>query len=73
MPVSIKKIEQATCFTTESILGVPLITKEKVIGVLEVINKHNDNFTEADEDLLLVLGVQAAVAIENARCSNNPT
>lgn len=52
---------------------MPLITKEKVIGVLEVINKHNDNFTEADEDLLLVLGVQAAVAIENARCSNNPT
>jgi len=62
-----KKIEQTTRFTTESMLGVPLITKEKVVGVLEVINKHNDNFTEADEDLLLVLGAQAAVAIENAR------
>ncbi len=61
------KIEQATHVTTESMLGVPLITKEKVVGVLEVINKHNDNFTEADEDLLLVLGAQAAVAIENAR------
>ncbi len=62
-----KKIEQVTRFTTESLLGVPLITKEKVVGVLEVINKRNDNFTEADEDLLLVLGAQAAVAIENAR------
>jgi hypothetical protein len=47
-------------------LGVPLITKEKVVGVLEVINKRNNNFTETDEDLLLVLGAQAA-AIENAR------
>jgi signal transduction histidine kinase len=61
------KIEEATRFPTGSVLGVPLITKEKVVGVLEVINKRNDNFTEADVDLLLVLGAQAAVAIENAR------
>jgi len=61
------KIEQTTRFTTESLLGVPLITKKKVVGVLEVINKHNGNFTTEDEDLLLVLGAQAAVAIENAR------
>jgi signal transduction histidine kinase len=62
-----KKVEQVTRFTTDSLLGVPLITKDKIVGVLEVINKHNDNFTKADEDLLLVLGAQAAVAIENAR------
>jgi len=61
------KIEEATRFPTQSMLGVPLITKEKVVGVLEVINKLNDNFSEADIDLLLVLGAQAAVAIENAR------
>jgi signal transduction histidine kinase len=61
------KIEEATRFPTQSMLGVPLITKEKVVGVLEVINKLNDNFSEADVDLLLVLGAQAAVAIENAR------
>ena len=61
------QIEQATRFPTESLLGVPLIAKEKMIGVLEVINKRDDNFNEADEDLLLVLGAQAAVAIENAR------
>lgn len=60
-------IEQETNFTTEDIIGVPLITKEKVVGVLEVLNKHNDHFTTADEDLLLVLGAQAAVAIENTR------
>ncbi|HEX7620343.1 MAG TPA: GAF domain-containing sensor histidine kinase [Anaerolineales bacterium] len=61
------KIEEATRFPTGSMLGVPLITKEKVVGVLEVINKHHDTFTEDDVDLLLVLGAQAAVAIENAR------
>jgi GAF domain-containing protein len=61
------KIEEATRFATGSMLGVPLISKEKVVGVLEVINKTTDNFTEADVDLLLVLGAQAAVAIDNAR------
>jgi signal transduction histidine kinase len=60
-------IEQTTGFPTQSLLGVPLITKEKVVGVLEVLNKNNGKFTDGDENLLLVLGAQAAVAIENAR------
>lgn len=62
-----QNIEQVTRLTTKSMLGVPLITKDKVVGVLEAINKHSGNFTDADVDLLLVLGAQAAVAIENAR------
>lgn len=60
-------VEQTTGFPTESILGVPLITKTKVVGVLEALNKHRGKFSDADESMLLVLGAQAAVAIENAR------
>ncbi|MCP4139903.1 MAG: GAF domain-containing sensor histidine kinase [Chloroflexi bacterium] len=60
-------VEIATSFETQSILGVPLITKNKVIGVLEALNKKGGGFTDADEELLLVLGSQAAVAIENTR------
>jgi len=61
------EIEQTLGFTTSSILGVPLITKNKVVGVLEALNKHSGKFSDADESMLLVLGAQAAVAIENAR------
>jgi signal transduction histidine kinase len=61
------EIEQTIGFATESILGVPLITKNKVVGVLEALNKHDGKFTDADESMLSVLGAQAAVAIENAR------
>jgi signal transduction histidine kinase len=61
------EVEQATGFTTQSILGVPLVTKNKVVGVLEAINKLKGTFSDADESMLLVLGAQAAVAIENAR------
>jgi signal transduction histidine kinase len=60
-------IEKQTHITTCSLLGVPLITKDKVVGVLEVINKQVGEFTDDDEDLMQVLGAQAAVAIENAR------
>jgi signal transduction histidine kinase len=60
-------VEQTTGFPTQSLLGVPLITKDKVVGVLEVLNKNNGHFTDENENLLLVLAAQAAVAIENAR------
>ncbi len=52
---------------TQSLIGVPLITKNKVVGVLEALNKERGKFTEGDESMLAVLGAQAAVAIENAR------
>jgi signal transduction histidine kinase len=60
-------IEQTIGYSTKSLLGIPLITKNKVVGVLEVLNKRRGRFSDADESMLTVLGAQAAVAIENAR------
>jgi len=60
-------IEQTLGFSTRSMLGIPLITKNKIVGVLEVLNKREGTFTTGDENLLSVIGAQAAVAIENAR------
>lgn len=55
-------------FKTESILAVPLIAKDRIIGVLEVLNrKDRTAFVKDDEELLTTLAGQAAVAIENAR------
>ncbi|HET9588801.1 MAG TPA: ATP-binding protein [Anaerolineales bacterium] len=60
-------VEQTIGYATKSLLGIPLITKNKVVGVLEVVNKKRGRFTDPDESMLTVLGAQAAVAIENAR------
>jgi signal transduction histidine kinase len=60
-------VEQSIGYSTRSLLGIPLITKNKVVGVLEVINKKKGRFTDPDESMLTVIGAQAAVAIENAR------
>jgi len=61
------EVEQTVGYSTRSMLAIPLITKNKVVGVLEVLNKKKGRFTDPDESMLSVLGAQAAVAIENAR------
>lgn len=60
-------IAKSTNITTTSMLGVPLTAKDKVIGALEAINKRSGEFNAEDQDVLMALGGQAAVAIENAR------
>ncbi|MGB9857973.1 MAG: HD domain-containing phosphohydrolase [Dictyoglomaceae bacterium] len=63
-----RRYDIATSFKTKSILCVPLKTKEKIIGVIEVLNKIGiDNFDENDLNLLQAIANQAAIAIENAR------
>lgn len=61
------KVGEALSLDTRNLIGVPLITKDKVIGVLEVINKLQGEFTEIDEDMLGFISGQAAIAIENTR------
>ncbi len=66
-PRHFTKIAKPTGVLTKSMLGVPLITKDKVVGVLEAINKTEGDFTEEDQKVLSALGAQAAIAIENTR------
>jgi signal transduction histidine kinase len=66
-PRHFSQVGKATNVTTTSLLGVPLIAKDKVIGALEAINKITGNFSQDDQEILMDLGAQAAVAIENAR------
>lgn len=61
-------VEVASRYSASSLLAVPLIAKDRVIGVLEVMNKRDGSvFAESDVDLLTTFGGQAAIAIENAR------
>ncbi len=60
-------IAQTINMPTTSLLGVPLINKDKVVGALEAINKRDGDFTPEDQEILMTLGAQAAIAIENTR------
>jgi signal transduction histidine kinase/putative methionine-R-sulfoxide reductase with GAF domain len=55
-------------YRTRSILSVPMLgALGGLVGVLQVLNKQDGPFTQADEALLVALASQAAIAIENAR------
>lgn len=66
-PNHFRKVDTDTDFETRNLLGVPLKTHTKVIGVLQAVNKPSASFTGEDVSLLTILASQAGVAIENAR------
>jgi signal transduction histidine kinase len=60
--------DEATNFRTKDILCVPMLSHERVVGVVEVINKQDGTvFTQEECNLLMSFGAQAAIAIENAQ------
>ncbi len=52
---------------TKSELAVPLIYKEKVIGVLDLEHTRRGFFTEDHKRTITTLAAQVAIALENAR------
>jgi GAF domain-containing protein/anti-sigma regulatory factor (Ser/Thr protein kinase) len=50
-----------------SLLTVPLLVKNRVIGTLSIDHERRDAFSSDDEQLVTIAASQAAVAIENAR------
>lgn len=60
-------VDEQVDFHTHSLLGVPMRIGDRVVGVLEALNKREGDFTDEDERMLSVIADQAAVAIRNAR------
>ncbi|HEY5728995.1 MAG TPA: GAF domain-containing protein, partial [Anaerolineales bacterium] len=54
--------------TPRSLLAVPMQIKDRVLGVIEVINRRDGlPFVKDDQNILTAFAGQAAVAVENAR------
>jgi putative nucleotidyltransferase with HDIG domain len=75
IPVLVKDISNDNVFqetknreySGKSFISVPLISNNKILGVLNITEKSGGRaFTEDDLDLLMTLGSQAAITIENA-------
>jgi HD-GYP domain-containing protein (c-di-GMP phosphodiesterase class II) len=64
----LKNIDEFTGFITKSLICVPLVTYQKIIGVLEVINKlDGSSFEESDLHVVVPVAMTAAMAIENTK------
>ncbi len=66
-PRHYQKVDEDSQFSTHSLLGIPMTIKDRVIGVLEVLNKRQPPWTQEDRDYASVLAAQAAVAIDSAK------
>jgi Nif-specific regulatory protein len=63
-----RKTDNVTGYTTQSILAVPLQDRERVIGVIEVLNTTKaKRFEQSDLDLLSAFAAHASVALRNAQ------
>ncbi len=62
------KADEITHFETRSIVCVPLISQDAVLGVLQLVNfERAPQFTDADLAVLQLFADFAAIAIRNAR------
>lgn len=61
-------VDEVAGFKTRSILCVPLGIGDKIVGVIEVVNKRDSKgFSRTDLELLGFLAQQAALGIKNAQ------
>lgn len=62
-----KDIDLQTGYKTRNILCMPIRNlSHQIVGVFQVLNKFNGDFTQKDEDLLIAIGSSAGIALENA-------
>ncbi len=67
-PNFFKGIDDKSSFTTRGMVAAPLVTKDKVIGVVEVLNKLGEhNFSRGDLELIQVFANLAASGAMNAQ------
>jgi GAF domain-containing protein len=61
-----RDVDETTGTATENLIAVPLMVKDKALGVVEVMNKRSGGFDHDDGDLAIALASLAAIAIDNA-------
>jgi len=59
-------IDRKIHFQTRSLLGAPVFMEDKVLGVLEAVNKKTGDFSAADLQLLEQMAAYMAIPLQNA-------
>src|SRR4029077_3011058 len=62
-----RRLDEMTQWETQSIICVPLRSKHRVLGVIQLVNVHMEGFEDPELFFLQALCDYAAIAIENAK------
>lgn len=63
----LRRVDDETDLVTKNILSVPIMLKDRAIGVVSVVNKNHGDFDETDIELLSMVTNTIALPIENTR------
>jgi two-component system, NtrC family, sensor histidine kinase KinB len=66
-PLHFHEVDEKTGFDTHSLLCVPLVFHEHVIGALQLLNKLDGPFTEDDVARAVSIAIAVAIAVSNAQ------
>ena len=62
------RVDARTGFSTRNLICVPLKVRDRILGVIEVVNREDGgSFSRADAEVLKAVANQAAIALDNAR------
>lgn len=61
-----REVDETAGTRTESMLAVPLVARERAIGVLEAVNKRDGAFDDEDVRVAEAFAGLAAIAVDNA-------
>lgn len=68
--LTLRLLEEDTCgdlFSTPGILSVPLLVKDRVVGVVNISGRSGGEiFTDAEVEFIITLATYAAIALDNA-------
>ncbi|MCI0398303.1 MAG: GAF domain-containing protein [Chloroflexi bacterium] len=65
-PLHFRAVDRETGFKTRSLLCVPLVFRDKVIGVLELLNKLDGDFSDRDVEKALSIATAVAIGVTNS-------
>lgn len=60
------EVDLSVGFATQTLMAVPVVVNNAVVGVLEVLNKRNNRFIPAEIRYLSLLAEQLSVALSNS-------
>ena len=66
-PYFYQQVDEQSQYQTKNMLDVPIVTKDRIIGVLCAVNKKGGDFDRTDVDTLSAVAGTVALPIENAR------
>ncbi|CAH1180236.1 unnamed protein product [Phaedon cochleariae] len=62
-----RAVDQFTGYTTKTILCMPIYIRGYIIGVVQMVNKHNGYFTKDDEEAFETFAIYCGLALHHAK------